>query len=46
MEIRESILYFLLYRISFLIVPKRLWRNCRKSQMSIILICHFEFYEA
>ena len=22
------------------------WRNCKKSKMPIIWICHFEFYEA
>ena len=36
MEIRESILYSLLYRSSFLIVPIRLWRNYKKSKMPII----------
>ena len=46
MEIRESILYSLLYRNSFLIVPIRLWRNCKKSKMPIIWICNFEFEEA
>lgn len=32
MEIRESILYSLLYRSSFLIVPIRLWRNYKSQR--------------
>ena len=42
MEIRESVLYSLLYRNFFLIAPIRLWRNCKKSKVSIIWIYHFE----